>query len=70
MFQAVTPVQHCKQILSNSLIYWLLLLFALWLAPQLVMAETLKGQVVAIADGDTLTLLVGSVQHKVSPHGN
>ena len=65
MFQAVTPVQHCKQILSNSLIYWLLLLFALWLAPHLVMAETLKGQVVAIADGDTLTLLVGSVQHKV-----
>ena len=65
MFQAVTPVQRCKQILSNSLIYWLLLLFTPWFAPQLVMAEALQGRVVAIADGDTLTLLVGSVQHKV-----
>lgn len=65
MFQAVPPVKRCKLIPSNSLIYWLLILIAPWFSPQFVVAEALKGQVVAIADGDTLTLLVGSAQHKV-----
>jgi len=47
----------------------LAIIAAVVLACAAVSAETLKGRVVKVADGDTITVLVSNVQHKVRLNG-
>ena len=43
----------------------LVLACGLAVQPDEVSAETLTGRCVAVADGDTITVLVGKTQHKI-----
>lgn len=45
------------------------LLFCIFLAPSICLADLMTGEVVSVADGDTITVLSEGVQHKIRLSG-
>ena len=60
--------RHQRMSRAQTLTFWLLFLAVIF-APLQASAATLTGKVVKVADGDTITILVGTERHRVRLQG-